>query len=141
MNQNNEWCVWKKLCDGKLEESLLGVTNPSVYDAKQSDIHAGVFLVEPSEYSGPFSESENEWEENPTESSESDNKGEEKPTSHKKSPPKLWIPLYEDLSKRGHNWRTCQCMLGSRTMTTTIFIIAVSWLIIMFSSTTHEATI
>ena len=66
MNQNNEWCAWKELRYGKLEESLLGVTNPSSYDAKQSDINAGVFLVEPSEYPGLFSDSENEWEEDST---------------------------------------------------------------------------
>jgi len=63
MNRNNEWCAWKELRDGKLEEALLDVTNPSVYDAKQSDIDAGVFLVEPSAYPDLFSESENEWEE------------------------------------------------------------------------------
>jgi len=63
MNRNNEWCAWKELRDGKLEESLIGVSNPSVYDAKQSDIDAGVFLVEPSSYPGLFSDSENELEE------------------------------------------------------------------------------
>ena len=87
MNQNNEWCAWKELRDRKLEESLLGVTNPSVYDAKQSDIDAGVFLVEPSTYPALFSDSENEWEEDSTDLiSELDNEGKEKTTSHQKSP-------------------------------------------------------
>ena len=54
---------------------------------------------------------------------------------------KLWIPLYEDLTKRGHNWHTYQCMLGFRTMTTPNFKIAVFWLRIMVNSTPHEATI
>ena len=82
MNRNNEWCAWKELCDGKLEESLLGVSNPSVYDAKQSDIDDKTFLAEPSAYPGLFSESENEWEKESLDlSSESDSEGEVKITS------------------------------------------------------------
>ena len=83
MNRNNEWCAWKELRDGKLEESLLGVSNPSVYDAKQSDIDAGVLLVEPSAYPGLFSESENEWEEESLNlSSDSYSEGENKTSSN-----------------------------------------------------------
>ena len=69
MNRNNEWCAWKELRDGKLKESLIGVSNPLLYDAKQSDIDAGVFLVELSSYPGLFTDSENEFEEKSLDSS------------------------------------------------------------------------
>ena len=88
MNRNNEWCAWKELRDGKLEEYLIGVSNPSVYDAKQSDIDTGVFLVEPSSYPGLFSDSENEFEEESLDlSSDLDSDGEKKTSSLRKSPP------------------------------------------------------
>ena len=88
MNRNNEWCAWKELRDGKLKESLIGVSNPSLYDAKQSDIDAGVFLVEPSSYPGLFTDSENEFEEKSLDSS-SDfaSDGEKTNSSLLKSPP------------------------------------------------------